>query len=91
MLEDAGQDADLEVVEAEGFGGVGVEPVAHHHSPAHQGQQQNHAHPDPRPVGHGHLPDQTQSAAGGQDTGGGGQHPPVEEGAGLPEGPEGRG
>lgn len=60
-----GHDADLEVVEAEGFGGVGVEPVAHHHGPAHHGEQQNHAHPDPRPVGRGHLPEQTQSAARG--------------------------
>lgn len=55
--------AHLEVVEAEGFGRVGVEAVAHKERRRHQGDQQDHAHPDAGSVGRAHLLDQPQASS----------------------------
>lgn len=52
-------------MEAEGFGGAGVEAVPHEERSNHHGGQQNHAHPEPRPVGHVHLLDQSQASSEG--------------------------
>ena len=57
---------DLEVVELERLGAVGVEVVSNNDDSGHHNNQQHQSNPHPRLVGHMHLLSQSQARSEGK-------------------------